>query len=59
MKTKNKKQKKYKKTVMDAYNLLVDYRKNLEEHGRTDDAHRVEDAYQQLWCECLNEPAPW
>lgn len=51
--------KKHDKIVKEAYNLLVQYRKNLEEKGDFELANQVEETSHQLWCECLNERAPW
>ena len=56
---KKRKDAQYKKAVMEAYSLLVSFRKQLEERGHTECAAEVEEVYKNLWCECLNEPAPW
>lgn len=53
-----KKSKKHDKAVKEAYNLLVNYRKLVEDKN-TEYAVRIENAYKQLWCECLNEAHPW
>lgn len=54
-----KRSKNYEKAIKAAYDLLVQYRKTLEEKGDNEYAEVVEDAYKQLWCEALNEKAPW
>lgn len=54
-----KRSKNYEKAIKTAYNLLVQYRKSLEDDGSDEYAELVEDAYKQLWCEALNEKAPW
>lgn len=54
-----KRSKNYEKAIKAAYDLLVQYRKALEEKGDNEYAEVVEDAYKQLWCEALNEKAPW
>lgn len=59
MSNKQRKQKRYKKAVRNAYSLLVNFRKQLEERGKLDYAKEVEEAYKELWLECMNEPAPW
>ena len=59
MSQKQRKQKRYKKAVTNAYNLLVSLRKQLEEHNNHDYANEVEEACKDLWLECMNETAPW
>jgi hypothetical protein len=54
-----KRSKNYEKAIKQAYAMLVQYRKNLEERGNEECAAEVEEAYKQLWCEALNEKAPW
>ena len=54
-----KKSKNYVKSVKTAYIMLVQYRNMLEDAGEDEYAEQVEDAYKQLWCEALNEKAPW
>lgn len=54
-----KKSKKHDRVVKEAYCLLVSFRNIIEDEGDSDYAERIEEAYKQLWCECLNEPAPW
>lgn len=54
-----KRSKNYPDAVKRAYNMLVQYRKSLEEEGKEEYAAEVEEAYKQLWCEALNEKAPW
>lgn len=56
--TELKKSKKHDKAVKDAYNLLVAYRKSVEDRD-PEYAEIIENAYKQLWCECINERAPW
>ena len=54
-----KRSKNYVKAVKRAYNMLVQYRNLLEDAGKDEYAEQVKDTYQQLWCEALNEKAPW
>lgn len=54
-----KKAKAHDKAVKDAYNMLVNYRKRLEDEGDAEAAERVENTYKMLWVHCLNEKAPW
>lgn len=54
-----KRSKNYVKAVKMAYQMLVQYRNMLESEGESEYAEVVEDAYKQLWCEALNEKAPW
>lgn len=54
-----KKSKGHDKAVKDAYNMLVSYRRLLEDEGKTETAERVENIYKMLWVHCLNEKAPW
>lgn len=54
-----KRSKNYVKAVKRAYFMLVQYRNLLEDTGEDEYAEQVEDAYKQLWCEALNEEAPW
>lgn len=54
-----KKSKVHDKVVKDAYNMLVNYRKRLEDDGETEVAERVGNTYKLLWVNCLNEKAPW
>ena len=54
-----KRSKNYEKAIKKAYSLLVQYRNMLESDGENEYAEVVEDAYKQLWCEALNEKAPW
>lgn len=54
-----KKSRLYEKTVKNAYNLLVNFRRRLEEEGDDEAAAEVENAYKMLWTECLNEEPPW
>ena len=54
-----KRSKRYPKAVKDAFVLLVEYRRRLEECGDEERAAVVEAAYKNLWCEALNERAPW
>lgn len=54
-----KKSKIYDKVVKDAYNMLVNYRRHLEDEGKGEAAERVENTYKMLWVQCLNEKAPW
>ena len=51
--------KRYPKAVKDAYALLVEYRRRLEDEGNEEKAQIVEMAYKELWCETLNESHPW
>jgi len=53
--------KRYEKAVKEAYCLLVSYRKLIEENEgiSSEYAKSIEETYKQLWCECLNEKAPW
>ena len=48
----------YVKAVKDAYSALVMYR-NLIEDKDPEKAAEIEEVYKTLWCECLNETAPW
>lgn len=50
--------KNHDKAVKKAYNLLVAYRRSVEDKY-PDYAEEIEEAYKQLWCECLNEQHPW
>lgn len=59
MKDSRKKSHRHDKAVKTAYNLLVSYRKLMEEKGQDEYAAEIESAYKDLWCECLNEKAPW
>jgi len=54
-----RKSKTYEKAVKDAYNVLVTFRKRLEERNEYDFAKDVESIYKNLWCECLDEEHPW
>lgn len=54
-----KRSRNYVKAVKTAYQMLVQYRNMLESDGENEYAEAVEDAYKQLWCEALNEKAPW
>ena len=54
-----KRSKNYVKAVKMAYQMLVQYRNMLESDGESEYAEVVEYAYKQLWCEALNEKAPW
>lgn len=54
-----KKSKNYPKAIKTAYALLVEYRRKLEEDGDEEYAAFVEKVYKDLWCEALNERAPW
>lgn len=54
-----KRSKNYEKAIKQAYTMLVQYRKALEESGNDEYAKEVEEAYKQLWCEALDEKAPW
>lgn len=51
--------KRYPKAIKDAYTLLVEYRRRLEDEGDKERARAVELAYKELWCEALNERHPW
>lgn len=51
--------KRYPKAIKDAYTLLVEYRRRLEDEGNEEKAQIVETAYKELWCETLNESHPW
>lgn len=51
--------KRYPKAIKDAYALLVEYRRHLEDEGNEEKAQIVEIAYKELWCEALNESHPW
>lgn len=53
-----KKSKKYVKIVKAAYSLLVEYRKKCDDKDPEYAAY-IESIYKNLWCECINEPAPW
>lgn len=53
-----KKSKTHDKVVKTAYNLLVEYRKHWDGKDK-EYASFIENAYKQLWCECMNERAPW
>ena len=53
-----KKSKSHDKAVKNAYNLLVTFRKRVEDEDPKF-AEEIEEAYKQLWCECINERAPW
>lgn len=54
-----KKSKNHDIVVKNAYSWLVVLRRRLEDAGDWESAKAVSEAYKQLWCECLNEPAPW
>ena len=49
----------YVKAVKNAYLWLRILRSRLKEQGKYEYAEEVEQAYKNLWCECLNDPAPW
>lgn len=51
--------KRYPKAIKDAYTLLVEYRRRLEDEGDKERSKVVELAYKELWCEALNERHPW
>lgn len=51
--------KRYPKAIKDAYTLLVEYRRRLEDEGDKERARAVELVYKELWCEALNERHPW
>lgn len=53
-----KKSKNHDKVVKKAYSLLVMYRSVVEDKD-PELAEEICEAYKQLWCECLNERAPW
>lgn len=53
-----KKSRNYDKAVKNAYNLLVSYRRYMDDKD-PQFAAEIEDAYKQLWRECINERAPW
>lgn len=53
-----KKSKNHDKVVNEAYNLLVCYRRLMDDKD-PEWAKHIEETYKQLWCECINEPAPW
>lgn len=53
-----KKSKNHDKAVKNAYNLLVSYRRYMDDID-PQFAAEIEEAYKQLWCECINERAPW
>ncbi|WJJ55363.1 hypothetical protein QB910_000119 [Dabrowskivirus KKP3916] len=50
-----KKSKNHDNAVKNAYT----FRKLLEEERNAELASKVEETYKELWCECLNEKAPW
>lgn len=54
-----KKSKAHDKAVKDAYNMLVNYRRMLEDNGELNAAMHIENIYKMLWVQCLNEKAPW
>lgn len=54
-----KKSKAHDTVVRDAYNMLVSYRKRLEDAGEAEIAERVSNTYKLLWVNCLNEKPPW
>ena len=54
-----KRSKKYPKAIKDAYSLLVEFRRILEDRGDYEKAANVELIYKELWCEALNEKQPW
>ena len=54
-----KRSKKYPKAIKDAYCMLVEYRRRLEDAGEKERAEEVELSYKELWCEALNETPPW
>lgn len=49
----------YPDAIKNAYSILVEYRKFLEDIGDYDRAKYVEEVYKELWCESLNETPPW
>ncbi len=53
-----KKSKNHDKAVKNAYTLLVAYRRMVEDSD-PEYAEEIREAYKQLWCECINERAPW
>lgn len=53
-----KKSKRHNKVVKATYNFLVEYRRRVEDKD-PEYATQIENAYKELWCECLNEDAPW
>jgi len=60
MKHRKKKQKGYEKAVVDAYNLLVSFRRFMEEYGHEEYAQEIDQAYKALWITCLDrEPPNW
>jgi hypothetical protein len=59
MKDSRKRSRRHDRAVKDAYNMLVTFRKLMEEKGNDEFAAEIENTYKNLWCECLNEKAPW
>lgn len=53
-----KKSKRHDKAVKAAYNLLLEYRRQYDEKDPEYAAY-IESIYKELWCECINEEAPW
>ena len=54
-----KRSKKYPKAIKNAYNMLVEFRRLLEDYGDYERAKDVELVYKELWCEALDEQHPW
>ena len=58
-KKKRRSRKNYVKAVKEAVTWLMVYRKRLIEKDDLELAGVVEQAYRDLWCECLPDPVPW
>lgn len=56
-----KKSKRYNKAIEDAYSMLVVFRRIVEDKPslKTYKPEEIEEVYKNLWCEALNEKAPW
>lgn len=56
-----RKSKNHDNAIKNAYNMLVTFRKIVEEKPslKTYSPAEIEEVYKNLWCETLNEKAPW
>ena len=54
-----KRSNRYPDVIKNAYCILIEYRRFLEDNGDYIRAEQVELAYKELWCEALNETPPW
>ena len=58
-KKKRRSRKNYVRAVEEAYGWLRALQIRYSAENRHECAKEVEQAYKNLWCECLPDPAPW